>query len=118
MNSRDSVGDLMYGIIEKLFPLYRTIAGPSLRRSLQILQDIHCEFKRLSFRSGLKVFDWEVPREWIIRDAYIESMSGRRIVQFSTSNLSVVGYSRAIDTEVARNELLKHIHICEKEVRG
>ena len=100
----------MMELAKQLQPIYRSILGPGIRESMNILKKIHPEFKDLKFRSGKKIFDWIIPDEWIIKDAYIESMDGKRYAEFSKCNLHVMGYSQCIDKIVAKNELMEHIY--------
>ncbi len=83
---------------KELFPICRSITGEGARSTLKYFEDFHTEYKRLVFKTGEKVFDWEVPKEWNINDAYLEHIeSGKRFAQFSSSNLHILGYSTPID---------------------
>ncbi len=95
----------MYQLAEKLFPICRSITGDGVRKTLQILQQECPELKIYEVESGTKVFDWEVPDEWNIDDAYIENSKGERIVDFKKSNLHVMGYSMPMDRYVGLEEL-------------
>ena len=91
-----SIGNEMYKLITKLFPICRSITGDGVRQSLRILAErIPIEIKEIP--TGTKVFDWSVPKEWNIREAYIEDRNGNRIIDFKNSNLHVVGYSVPVD---------------------
>ena len=85
-------GKSIYMRMEKLFPICRSITGEGFRKSLNMLQD-DCNVKiNVQFiPSGTKVFDWTVPKEWNIKEGYIEDSSGKRIVDFSNNNLHIVG---------------------------
>ena len=61
----------------ELFPLCRSITGNGTRKTLNYFKKINPEFKILNFKSGTKIFDWKIPLEWNIRDAYIEHESGK-----------------------------------------
>ena len=79
-------------------------------KTIRYLQRINSNLKIISFNSGKKVFDWVIPKEWNIKDAYIEHESGKKYAKFSENNLHVLGYSEAINTWLSKQELLKNIH--------
>src|SRR6266852_2274879 len=99
----------MYGLIEELYPICRSITGDGLRSTLRrIQQEIPIEIREVP--TGTPVFDWTVPREWNIRDAYIKNAAGDRVVDFRRSNLHVVNYSVPIRGRIALAELKEHLH--------
>ena len=67
--------------------------GPDIRKNFNKFIEIHPEFKYLNFPTNMNLFDWEVPEEWIINDAYLEHESGKRFAEFKKNNLHLVGYS-------------------------
>lgn len=94
-----------------LFPFCRSITGEGLRDSLKYIKKIHPDLKINSFKTGKKVFDWIVPEEWIIKDAYIEHESGKRFAEFKKNNLSVVNYSTPIKKIMSLDEIKPFIHV-------
>jgi aminopeptidase-like protein len=98
-----------------LFPICRSITGEGIRESLGYFERLNPEFKREIFKTGEKVFDWEIPREWNIRDAFIEHESGQRFAEFSKLNLHVVGYSAPVNKTVSKEELLEHLFTQEDQ---
>ena len=94
---------------DRLFPICRSITGPGYQTSLDILGEL-LPLEKHDFPTGTQCFDWTVPDEWVIRDAYILTPDGEKIADFSESNLHVVGYSEAVDREVSLAELKKHLH--------
>ncbi|MBW8011354.1 MAG: DUF4910 domain-containing protein [Chloroflexi bacterium] len=104
------IGDSIYGLAQKLFPICRSITGDGLRKTLRIIQEEIPSLKTFEVPSGEKVFDWEVPKEWNIKDAYIIDPQGNKIVDFSESNLHVLGYSIPVDQTIVLEELQKHLH--------
>ena len=72
------IGEKMLALAKDLFPLNRSIMGPDIRNSFQKFIEINPEFIPIKFSSGSQVFDWQIPKEWIIRDAYIEHEDGKR----------------------------------------
>ena len=103
------IGDSMYELMVELFPICRSITGNGLRKSLQILKN-HIPLDILEVPSGTKVFDWTVPREWNINDAYIKNSKGKKIVDFKKSNLHVLNYSIPIHKKISLKELKPHLH--------
>ena len=102
-------GAALHALVAELYPICRSITGDGLRRSLDIL----CRHIPLTIHevpSGTEVFDWTVPREWRIRDAFIEDAAGRRVLDFRASNLHVVNYSTAVDVVLSLADLRRHIH--------
>ncbi len=88
----------------------RSLTGHGTRKTLEYLKDINPELNIHSFKSGLKVFDWEIPDEWNIYDAYIEHESGQKFAEFSKNNLHILGYSTPCNMEVTLSKLLPHIY--------
>lgn len=99
----------MFHLVEKLFPICRSITGNGVRQTLKILQEEYADMKIYEVPSGTQVFDWTVPKEWNIRDAYIEDSQGERIIDFKENNLHVVGYSLPMDCMMSLAELKKII---------
>ena len=99
----------MYDLLKRLFPICRSLTGEGVRESLRIIQEyIPLEIKEVA--SGTKVFDWEVPNEWNITDAYIKDSSGNKVVDFKKSNLHVMGYSIPFEGNLSLDELKKHLY--------
>jgi aminopeptidase-like protein len=99
----------MHDLAARLFPICRSITGAGVRESLAILSEtLPLEVREVP--TGTPAFDWEVPQEWRIRDAYVADESGERIVDFAESNLHVVGYSTPVDAEMGLAELDEHLH--------
>ena len=93
-----------------LFPICRSITGDGTRMTLSYFERINPEFRRLKFKTGQKVFDWEIPKEWNIKDAYLEHESGERYAEFKKCNLHIVGYSKPVNKKISKKELLNYIH--------
>ena len=100
-------GENAYSLAKELYPIYRSITGDGVRKSLEIIRDYidASDFKIYEVKTGTKAFDWNVPKEWRIRDGYIESETGERYAQFSQNNLHIMGYSVPVDKWVKREEL-------------
>jgi len=93
----------------RLFPICRSLTGDGVRQTLEILKSI-CDFDINSVASGTEVFDWIVPEEWSIDDAYIADQNGSKIVSFKENNVHVVNYSTAIDAVLTFDQLRPHLH--------
>ena len=103
-------GDVMYGWARDLFGFCRSLTGPGVRETLSYLTDLIPGLTTHSVPSGTEAFDWSVPEEWTIREAYIEDESGTRILDFNENNLHLVGYSVPIDQWMDLEELDAHLH--------
>jgi aminopeptidase-like protein len=95
-------------LIRELYPICRSITGNGVRQTLQIIQrripiSIH------EVPSGTRVFDWTVPKEWNIRDAFIKTQEGEKVVDFAKSNLHVVSYSTPFQGKLSLQELKQHL---------
>jgi len=104
-----TLGNKMHGLAKSLFPICRSITGDGVRDSLKIISE-HIPIKIKEVASGTKVFDWTVPKEWNINDAFVEDKNGKKIIDFRKNNLHVVGYSSPIDKWVDLSILQKHLH--------
>ena len=103
------LGKQMYGLMSELYPICRSITGDGFRRSLQAIQK-YISFEVHEIPSGTQIFDWTVPLEWNIKDAYIKNSKGKRIVDFNKSNLHVVSYSQPIKAKMTLEELKPHLY--------
>jgi aminopeptidase-like protein len=100
---------LMMPLLRQLWPICRSIAGPGVRESLDILAEI-LPLERYATPSGETVYDWQVPPEWRIHEAYIADQSGARVVDFRNNNLHVVQYSEPVDAVLDLSDLQPHLH--------
>jgi aminopeptidase-like protein len=96
-------------LMRRLFPLCRSITGKGLRQTLSIIGEI-APLNTLEFPTGTPVFDWTIPREWVIRDAFIADESGQRLVDFQISNVHVVNYSVPVNRHMSLTELEPYLH--------
>jgi aminopeptidase-like protein len=94
---------------DRLWPICRSISGDGLRESLRILNEV-MPMNMVEVPSGKTVFDWTVPKEWNVRDAYIITPDGKKIADFKTNNLHLVNYSSPINKEVSWEDLKNHLH--------
>ena len=102
-------GEEIFAFAAKIFPICRSITGNGVRQTLrEIGSRIDLEIHEVP--SGTAVFDWTVPREWNIQDAYIKNERGEKIVDFAQSNLCVMSYSAPVRKRVSLAELKQHVH--------
>ena len=102
------IGKQMYRLMCELYPICRSITGNGVRQTLNILKkDIPLKVHEVA--SGTEVFDWTVPNEWNIRDAYVKNSEGERIIDFKKSNLHVLNYSVPVHKKVSLRELKEHL---------
>lgn len=104
----ETAGQDMHRLIAALFPLHRSIAGPGVQQTLQILQQ-HIPLQIREVPSGTAVFDWEVPREWHLKAAFIRDESGKKIVDARESNLHVINHSAPFRGRLTWAELRPHL---------
>lgn len=104
----ENVGGKMFELIVSLYPLCRSITGNGVRETLKMLKEI-IPLEVHEIPTGTAVFDWIIPKEWNIRDAYIKNSRGERIVDFQKSNLHVVNYSVPINEKMPFRELKNHL---------
>ena len=97
------------GLMAEMFPICRSITGDGVRRTLDLVERL-VPLARHEVPSGTQVFDWEVPREWNIRDAYVADSRGRRVIDFRAHNLHVVNYSMPVRRTMSLEELQPHLH--------
>ncbi len=104
-----TVGEQMHAFMARLYPICRSITGAGVRETLRLIQErIPIEVHQVP--TGTKVFDWTVPKEWNIRDAWIKDSSGQRLVDFQKLNLHVVSYSSPVNARMRLAELQSHLH--------
>ena len=103
------LGDEIYSLIRELYPICRSITGAGFRETLaRIRKEIPLDVHEVP--SGTQVFDWIVPKEWNIRDAYVKNTRGERIIDFRRHNLHVVNYSVPVHRKMSLAELRTHLH--------
>ena len=100
-------------IFDKLFPIMRSITGSGYRESLGIMSEF-IPFEIEKFASGEQIFDWTVPKEWVINDAYLLDPNGKKILDMHENNLCVLGYSTPVDSTMPLSELQKNLFQFQK----
>ncbi len=104
----DPAGTPLHEFAAELYPICRSITGDGLRQTLKAIQR-HIPLQIFEVPSGTAVFDWTVPKEWNIRDAYIKHSSGQRVVDFQKCNLHVLNYSVPFHATLPLSEIRPHL---------
>ena len=106
---RTEIGGELLQFARELFPICRSITGNGLRQTLAMVGErIPLEISEVP--TGTPVFDWTVPKEWNIRDAYIQGPDKKRVVDFQKSNLYILNYSTPISAKMTLPDLKPHLH--------
>jgi len=109
MGESSEIGEQMHQFAKELYPICRSITGDGIRKTLaKIGERIPLTISEVP--TGTTVFDWQVPKEWNIRDAYIKNLHGERVVDFERSNLHVVSYSAPVHATFSLSNLRPHLH--------
>ena len=95
---------------KKLFPICRSITGNGVRKTLTIIRDYLPKLKIIEVKSGTKAFDWKIPPEWNIKEAYVKDKYGKKIINFKKNNLHLVGYSIPVKKVITKKEFFSHLH--------
>lgn len=104
-----ALGKSLYGLVEELYPICRSITGDGVRETLRVIgRQLPIEVHEVP--SGAPVLDWTVPREWNIRDAFVKNAAGERVIDFREHNLHVVSYSVPVSARMSLEELRPHLH--------
>lgn len=104
-----AAGEQMHALVERLYPLCRSITGDGVRATLDIVGE-YIPLQVHEVPTGTQVLDWTVPQEWNIKDAYIADTAGHRVVDFAASSLHVLGYSVPVSATMPLAELREHLH--------
>jgi len=105
----EGIGKEIFALAAKIYPICRSITGDGVRETLREI-GVHIPLEVHEVPTGTAVFDWTIPREWNIRDAYIKNARHEKIIDFAQSNLHVMSYSVPVQKRVSLVELKSHIH--------
>ncbi len=109
-NEATDAGQNMHDLMQQLWPICRSITGDGVRETLSIIQGHLPQMVIHEVPTGTKCFDWVIPKEWSIKDAYVIDPDGNKVIDFSENNLHVVSYSIPVDFEIDLSELQQHLH--------
>jgi len=104
------IAEKMLNLAKELYPINRSLSGDGVRETLKILKRENSELNIYEMKSGSKVFDWEVPKEWNCKEAYIITPDGEKICDYNKNNLHLVQYSIPFEGEISLEELQKHLY--------
>ena len=102
----------------KLFPITRSLTGNGVKKTLNIIQKEFPKLKIKKFKSGTKVFDWNIPEEWNVTDAYVIDKYNNRIIDFKKNILHLVGYSIPIKKNITKKELFKNLYFLKNQPKA
>ena len=105
----ENIGDQIFALAAKIYPICRSITGNGVRYTLRELRK-HIALEIHEVPTGTEVFDWTIPREWNVRDAYIKNEHGEKVVDFARSNLHVMSYSVPVRQRISLSELKEHLY--------
>ena len=106
----DNIGIELHSLAKRLWPINRSITGEGVRQTLRIISEHLDKLEIKSVPSGMLVFDWTVPKEWSVKEAYIITPSGEKICDFSKNNLHLIGYSIPFEGSVSYDKLKEHLY--------
>ena len=106
----DNIGLKIHNLGKKIWPFNRSLTGEGVLKTFNELKKINSNLKIHKVASGKKVFDWIIPDEWNVKEAYIIDPSGKKIYDFKKNNLHLVGYSIPIEAEFALKDLNEYLY--------
>ena len=95
----------------EIFPICRSITGYGTRKTLKLIKQKFNNLKIVKVKSGKRIYDWKVPLEWNIHDAYIEDEKKNKLLKFSDNNLHIINYSIPVNKILNKKELLSKLQL-------
>ncbi len=109
LDGREGTGHLLHMLAERLYPICRSITGNGVRQTLQILKE-YLPLDLIEIPTGTQVFDWTIPKEWNVNEAWIKDPGGKKIVDFVNHNLHLLNYSIPFHGHLSLSQLKKHLY--------
>ena len=109
---------MMFDLAKKLFPICRSITGNGIRQTFDILKKYQPKLRTEEIPTGTECFDWKIPREWNIEDAYLIDPDGKKFAKFKDNNLHILNYSIPIDIEMDLENLKKYLHTLPEQPKA
>ena len=100
----------IFNFSKEIFPICRSLTGAGNRKTLKLIKRKIPKLKIYEIKSGSKVFDWKVPKEWNIKNAYVIGPENKKIIDFQKNNLHIVSYSIPVNKKMSLNKLKKKLH--------
>ena len=104
------IGQEIHDFAKSLWNFNRSLTGEGVRETLRAIQKILPNLEIKEYPTGMAAFDWTIPKEWVIREAWSKSPEGEFVCEFSKNNLHLVGYSTPIHERMSLNKLQTHLH--------
>ena len=105
----------IFNLGKKLFPICRSLTGNGVRKTLRLIKEFEPLLKIKSIKSGKKVYDWKIPDEWNVFDAYVLDHQNEKIIDFNKNNLHLIGYSEPINKKISKKELISRLYSLPKQ---
>jgi aminopeptidase-like protein len=105
----EDIGEEIFAFVAEIYPICRSITGRGVRETWRAI-GAHIKLEVHEVPTGTAVFDWVIPREWNIRDAYIKNERGEKVLDFARSNLHVMSYSVPVRQRISLAELKQHVY--------
>lgn len=100
----------LYKLVKDLFPLHRSLVTDENEKTLDyISKKLKFKFNKIKFKCGSKVYDWTIPKKWILKDAYIKNIHGKKIIDVKKNNLHIMQYSHSVDRWINKKDIIKKI---------
>jgi len=116
LKNNGDIGKKIHQLAKKLWPINRSITGDGVRESLKILKQICPKLSIIEVPSGKKVFDWTIPKEWNVKEAWLKGPDNKEILNFADNNLHLVSYSMPVNKKIGLKELKKHLYSLSEKV--
>ena len=104
------IGKMIHTFAKELWPINRSITGKGVRQTLELIKLHIPDFEIKEIPCGTNVFDWTIPKEWMVNDAYIITPSGKKICDFKSNNLHLLGYSIPFEGKISLKKLKEHLY--------
>ncbi|MEN8242333.1 MAG: DUF4910 domain-containing protein [Chloroflexota bacterium] len=100
----------MMSLIEELWSLKRELVSDDYDKALfRLAEEVPMAIHE--YPSGSQVWTWKVPEKWTCHEAYIETLDGERLLDYTDHPLHVVSYSLPFEGVISKAELLEHLHV-------
>ena len=110
--------DSIYNFLKHLFPYNRSLTGKGNIKTLMEIKKINPLLKIKNIKSGTKVFDWKIPKEWSVNEAYIKDSNGKKIIDYKNNNLHLISYSSRFKKKLKLKDLLKIIYTIPEQPKA